>query len=60
MIKLKMYQSWFYYLFQGVKGSKWEAKNKIWQNNIRQLQLKFLLDKNQTMQPMKTRVTNNK
>ena len=55
-----MYQSWFYYLFQGVKGSKWEAKNKIWQNNIRQLQLKFLLDKNQTMQPMKTRVTNNK
>ena len=60
MIKLKIYQSWFYYLFQGVKELKWEAKNKIWQNNIKQLQLKFLLDKNQTMQPMKTRVTNNK
>ena len=60
MIKLKIYQSWFYYLFQGVKRLKWEAKNKIWQNNIKQLQLKFLLDKNQTMQPMKTRVTNNK
>ena len=29
-------------------------------NNIRQLELKFLLDKNETMQPMRTRVTNTK
>ena len=29
-------------------------------NNIRQLELKFLLDENETMQPMRTRVTNTK
>ena len=29
-------------------------------NNIRQLELKFLLDQNETMQPMRTRVTNTK
>ena len=35
-----------------IVGKKLESTN-----NIRQLQLKFLLDENETMQPMRTRVT---